>query len=83
MTADVRVVDDPAEAASMSGSVNEMRGTKGSSPASGTPTTSRAVSSTSGLPGNRDAQWPSEPRPSRMRSNDGVPAPNVSRSRPA
>jgi hypothetical protein len=56
------------------GIVIEMRGTNGSSPASGTPTTSRWRSVSDFWPGNSEAQWPSGPMPSSSRSNTGVPA---------
>ena len=53
--------------------VSEMRGTCGSIPASGTPTASRERSSSSGLPGNSDATWPSGPMPSSSRFQRGSP----------
>ena len=62
------------------GRVIEMRGTNGSRPASGTPTTRRLRSLSDFWPGNSDAQWPSEPIPSSSRSNlGGVAGDSVSR----
>ncbi len=56
-------------AASIAGSVSEMRGTNGSKPASGTPTTSRSVTCVSGRPGNSEAMCASGPSPSSMSPN--------------
>ena len=52
----------------------ETRATKGSRPASGTPTTDRDRSLKEAWSGNSEAQWPSGPIPSSTRSNFGDPA---------
>ena len=61
----------PGARAASVGRVIEMRGTNGSSPAWGTPTTSRRRSVSDFWPGNSEAQWPSGPIPSSSRSNLG------------